>query len=548
MKKNSLIIFVLLVMAFVMPTSSDLLAQTKSKNAKTSKAKMKSKKKSTSTTAGARAPIAKISSSGDDLSRALGLAKNGDYESASNLLFQLSLSPRYVNERMQIRYLLGLMLYEMKLYQTSAFQFISVIKDGSNKYVSKSLEKLSLAADKLGDDTLLNYAISRTKAESFPAVHKDMLFYRIGEFQMRNEQFKDAIRSFEQVPDSSPLYSNALYMKGLSYAELGQASEAVNIFELLTESRSNAAPNDPARVSGIIGKARALYQKKDWEGAIETYRQVPRDSEAWHDTLFEGSWAMLRSGKFRSAISNFQSLHSPYYEDAYIPESLLLRSIVYLYICQYDEMDKVLDLFTKLYRPVYKQVNEYLNKVKDPVKYFTDVVYTLQMAEKEGFNPQKVKLPVPYLVTRKATKEGDFQRSFKYIKKLIAEKKTISRLSSGWRTSGIGKYASQTIDRRLQKARAKAGRQVRVHMISVKGELVDLFEQEGFIRYEKINGKKELIKKRMAGKEETKAPVVNDDQDRDYYIKNGYQYWTFRGEYWLDELGNYHYVGTQSCN
>ena len=41
---------------------------------------------------------------------------------------------------------------------------------------------------------------------------------------------------------------------------------------------------------------------------------------------------------------------------------------------------------------------------------------------------------------------------------------------------------------------------------------------------------------------------VDEDNQRDFYIQNGYEYWPFRGEYWLDELGNYHYVGTQSCN
>lgn len=83
-------------------------------------------------------------------------------------------------------------------------------------------------------------------------------------------------------------------------------------------------------------------------------------------------------------------------------------------------------------------------------------------------------------------------------------------------------------------------------MIVVKAELVDLFEQEGFIRYEMINGKKEQLKKKVAGKDLPKGQI-DEDNSRDYYIQNGYQYWPFRGEYWLNELGNYHYVGTQSC-
>lgn len=490
--------------------------------------------------------VSPAASSGRELREALSLAKKGQYADASTQFFQLSLSPKYAGQRMQIRYLLGLMLYQMKMYQLSAFQFISVIRDGNSKYVTPALEKLSLAANELGDDTLLNYAISRVRTESFPAVHRDMLYYRIGEFQLRNGQHAEAVRSFEQVPKSSSLYEKALYMKGLALAQANNPKKAAVTFDALIDHKRLSSVTDTARVAAIIGKARALYQNKSWDESIQTYREVPRDSEFWHDTIFESSWAMLRSGRFRSALSNFQSLHSPYYEESYLPESLLLRSIVYLYICQYDEMDKVLNLFNKIYRPVYKSVDQYLREVKNSTQYFADVVLSMQAASKGGGSSVKKKSHIPYLVTQKVSKEGDFQRSFEYIKKLIEERKRAKAQSGKWKASGIGKYSLQTIDRRIEKAKAKAGRQVRAHMLSMKSELVDLFEQEGFIRYEMINGKKEQLKKKVAGKTLPKAQI-DESNDRDYYIQNGYEYWPFRGEYWLDELGNYHYLGTQGC-
>ncbi|OFZ12365.1 MAG: hypothetical protein A2Z20_00860 [Bdellovibrionales bacterium RBG_16_40_8] len=488
----------------------------------------------------------KAQNNGAELKTAMTLAKNGQYQQASVSFFQLSLSPKYIENRMQVRYLLGLMLYQMKMYQLAAFQFISVIREGNNKYIPKALEKLSLAANELGDDTLLNYAISRVKTESFPAVHRDILFYRIGEFQDRNGQYPEAILSFDQVPETSPLHDKAMYMKAMAYAQAGDADKSATTFDLLFDRKSSAPVTDTSRVAAQIGRARALYQKKDWQGAIQAYRDVPSDSVLWHDTVFESSWAMLRSGRFRSAISNFQSLHSPYYEESYLPESLLLRSIVYLYICKYDEMDKVLNLFNKIYKPVYRQMTSYLQAQKNPVKYFNDVVLTMLAAKKTDLSIAKSNFAIPYLITQKVSKEGDFQRSFHYIKKLIDERKSVRAMPALWRSSGIGKYALQTLDRRLLRARAKGGRQIRSHMINLRTELIDIFEQEGFIRYEMINGKKEQLKKRVAGKN---LPDMQIDQDnsRDYYIQNGFEYWGFRGEYWLDEIGNYHYLGTQSC-
>ena len=62
----------------------------------------------------------------------------------------MSRSPKYDRQSGQIKYILGLMLYEMKLYQSAAFVFYDVIRQQSrsnpgSRYLRQSLEKLALA-------------------------------------------------------------------------------------------------------------------------------------------------------------------------------------------------------------------------------------------------------------------------------------------------------------------------------------------------------------------------------------------------------------------
>lgn len=483
-----------------------------------------------------------------EMVQALQLAKSGQYQQASELLFRLAYSPSYRDKRLQLKYILGLMLYQMKLNQAAAFQFIGVVKKGRSKYLNQALEKLSLAADALGDDTLLNYAISKVKVSRFPRTHRDMLYYRIGEYQMRHERFDDAARSFEKVDRSSKFFPNAKYNQGLAFAEGKRLNLALGAFEDLQNVRESEGITDSARVAALMGKARTLYQKQDWDAAIAAYREVPRDTESWHETIFESSWAMLRSGRFRSALSNFHSLHSAYYENTYLPESLLLRSIVYLYICKYDEMEKVLNLFTSLYKPVYKDIVQMLNSGSDPVVYFNEVIRGMRDYKLQGDEINTSKYRIPFLATSKIAKEGDFRHSFRYIKNLLTELRIIRSQPPKWQASAIGKYSTKVVKTRLLKARQRAGRQIKAHLEDIRAELFDLFEQEGFIRYELINGRKESLKKEMAGKDLTEQKQqIDEDNNRDYYVQNSYEYWPFRGEYWLDELGNYHYVGTQSC-
>jgi hypothetical protein len=209
-------------------------------------------------------------------------------------------------------------------------------------------------------------------------------------------------------------------------------------------------------------------------------------------------------------------------------------------------MDKVLNLFNKIYRPVFVRIDKMLDRRPKASDYFEDVIKALIQYKKYGNDIDTSKFQIPFLVTRRLLQEGDFQNSYNYIKKLLRERKRLQSMPAGWRSSSIGKYATRVLKTRLIKARDRAGRQIRAHLETVKDELFDLFEQEGFIRYEMINGKKELLKKKISQKD-LPQDQVDEKSDRDYYIQNGYEYWPFRGEYWLDELGNYHYVGTQAC-
>jgi tetratricopeptide (TPR) repeat protein len=475
------------------------------------------------------------------VNQALALARSGQYEQASNALFQLARRAELQAERPQLKYVLGLMLMEMKLNQVAAFQFVDVIRMGNNKYVKLAIQKLSVVADNLGDDTLLNYAVSKVDLNDFPSQNKDMLYFRIGEIKMKARDFKNAFELFSKVSSNSRYYNQALFQKGLAQLEMNEVDTALQTFQTLLGNRDNAPVTDTNRVSAQIAIARALYQKQDWDGAIEAYAQVPRDHFLWHDALFESSWAMMRAARFRSVLSNFHSLHSAYYEDFYIPESLLLRAIVYLYICKYDEMEKVLSLFESTYGPIRARIGDFIRANNDGMEYFVEI----EKGQKVKRGEKTATLRLPYNVVKNISEQGNVKRSLYYVKRLADEKGRIDA-NPGYRATPVGQYALKVINNRQRNAKLSVGDMVKAHLLNMRVELRDLYEQAGFIRYEMINGKKESLKTKLAGKD---LPVEQIDEkiDRTFYVQNGYEYYPFQGEYWLDEIGNYHYLGKQSC-
>ena len=486
------------------------------------------------------------------ISRAQKLIAAGQYNEASILLFNMAKSTQYQNERAQIEYILGRVLFELKLYQTSAFIFYDVVhiegKNTKSRYLRQSLEKLSLAGDALDSDLLLKFAVSQVNENDFPEAERDILYYRTGELRLQEKKFKEAAVLFAKVRPNSSLFTKARYNLGLSLTEAGDLDAALSAFDDLTQMNNAKQITDKNRVNGLLAKARVLYQKKDWAGATEAYREIPRDTEQWHESLFELSWTQLRMAKFRNALSNFHSLHSPYYDDFYQPESLLLRAIVYLYICRYDEMEKTLDLFEKVYKPVQLGIRASLETDRDPMLYYKEInriaenFDAIKARQKGSRNGMKL----PFLVGRQILKEGDVRKAQNYLHKLYDEHKRVIGMNSKWQTSPIGRYSRKIVDKRIEATRAFIGKLVRRHMILMQVDLRDLFEQVGFLRFESTSGRKEVVKKEIQGKGVVRNRV-DDESSRNYFIQNGYEYWPFKGEYWLDEIGNYHYLGVQAC-
>ncbi len=480
--------------------------------------------------------------------------RRNDFYEASKIFFGLLDKERNAARLLQIRFILGRTLQELKLHQVAAFPYYEIIRsegktNPKNKYVRQALERLTVAGDALESDILLSYAVKQINEEDFPASNRDMLYFRRGEIRYRDGNFIEAAREYNRVRSNSSFYNRARYDLGLALVEANQLEKADSVFAQLAETSSDAGVTNKSRVNVMMGKARVLYQRKMFADSIDAYREIPRDTEQWHDALFESTWALLQDGRFRSALSNFHSLHSPFYDDFYQPESLLLRSIVYHYICRYDEMETTLNLFERVYGPVQNDLKNVLlsTSPSSAVSLYREVRKIDEtFDEVRKTNKRQRQLAIPFLVARNVLREGDVRRSMSYIKNLEAERARIMKAPPTWRESRVGRYGRRVVERRLEATQVAAGRLIRRHLERIQADLAGHFEQNSLVRLDMLSGKKEAVKKEIAGKGLLRDQV-DEEQDRNFFIQNGYDFWPFKGEYWLDEIGNYHYLGVKAC-
>jgi tetratricopeptide (TPR) repeat protein len=155
------------------------------------------------------------------------------------------------------------MLVEMKFPQVAAYQFVDVIRSENQRYLKRAIEELSLVADTLGDDTLLNYAVSKVDVNDFPEKNKDMIYFRIGEIKLKNKNFEDAVNAFNKVTFGSSYNNQALFNKGLAYLEMNKVDPAIAVFQQIVEHRAKSPVTDTNKVAAQIALARSYYQKQE---------------------------------------------------------------------------------------------------------------------------------------------------------------------------------------------------------------------------------------------------------------------------------------------
>ena len=476
------------------------------------------------------------------LRKVVSIIEKGDYVLGSREFYRLSRSSAFKGKSIQIRYTLGIAFLEMKLYHLASLQFVYVIKRAKGSYKEKAIEKLSFILDYFEDDQLFCPLSSGIKNREYPSSVRDRLNFYFGKCAFSKKEFLKALYHFTKVSAQSSSYNKALYYKALVYAEQNKVKQSVNAFRDLASIRKGIT--DTNRVAALMGLARVLYQGKKFEDSIKVYRSIPKDTVYFHDSLMENSWNYLRSGKFRSALSNFQTLHSAFYKNHYQPESLVLRSYVYLYICKYYEMEKVLNFFNAVYLPILKGVNKSL-KWGSSYNSYVKAVLDARRNKAQGLDFSDGSV-LPKVVMDRVFKNAVFRSLINYLDKLEEEKALLETFPAEWRKDRVGRNAKYILNRRIASTRKTAGREIRKILLYVHEELKRLSTSEQYLRYDMLKGKREFLKKKIAKKHLDKLQI-DEKISRNYYIQNGYEYWPFDGEAWLDELGNYHYLGRQNC-
>lgn len=462
----------------------------------------------------------------------------------------------------QLHYELGRALYEAGYYQSALNHFDAVVQQGpSSKEFDLSLPYLVLIGRELPGEPNRYSRIYDNYLNKFPTEVPDGLISELGYLlamaAYRESKLDDVVFFVGHVADSSVYYGKSRYLEGVTYVRQNKGQPALDSFKevlrwLDSKAQNGTLSNDEIRLRDftVAALARVFYQvgstlwkmgerekaANSWTTSLKYYNAFSRNSNMWLDSLFEASWAYYRVDNFGKALGLLLTLNSPFFNDKYYPEAMLLQATIYYTNCHYDRVVDILSDYKATYEPLKKQVDTLVSRLFQPEEVY-DFLHMVEQADKESYDPTLQQ------VLEAAVQDRDLRRGMAYIKMLDDEKARIQKSTIA--NSTLGQAMVQDIEATRMLSVVEAGKKGKQRLERLQEELRDLSNRALDIEIEtteKYAARAELV-------EQDPNALVEFEREIDKVMDadDEHLFWTFDGEYWKDELGYYWYYISSRC-
>ncbi|MBW2546676.1 MAG: hypothetical protein JRE82_05465 [Deltaproteobacteria bacterium] len=484
-----------------------------------------------------RAPT-KLGKPSKRLAAALSAFESKKYEEASMGFDRVSAgkSKDGRGNRQRAQFLLGQSLYQMGYYQSALTVFDDIGAQGpAHRNFGDTLEWLGLLASKLPESSGIiekvgRYGIGALEEfkEKDPELYNQLL-YLMGRHLYSQASFRQAIDVFQEVGPKSKQYSYAKFFEGISFIRMRKARPAIASFRAILEAidAGDVEGVDEGRMRNLawISLARVYYTAANQgkggkiDGtllgqSVESWTRVEQASEYWLDSLFESSWAFFLADEYSRALGNVHTLYSPYFENSFYPEALVLKAVTFFVNCQVDNAEATVAQYHDRYDPVKQELDAVLRKHEDNADFF-EFLKKIRAGQAELS-------PRVRPIVASALSDRTVLQHLEYVAILDSEEARLGKSDEKFQGSPVGGQILEDVSLARAFAVDQAGDLARGRYKRLIRELRDLSNQVDTVELEIATF-------------------------RDVNVDEEHQLWPFNGEWWRDELGFYRQQVTNLC-
>ncbi len=453
---------------------------------------------------------------------------------------------QFPDKESKILYYMGRALFDLKMYHASQYYFIEVLKKGpSNPYFKYALPKLVTIAKFTGDETDLVRIVTKVSPEEFPRSARNQFYYLLGTRLYDEGKLSDARKYFGQVSDKSELFTKSKYFEGIIYTKQEKLKSAVRSYTDVVKTKGEAQTQqeleelDRLRDLSIMNIARIYFSIDRFEDANTWYGNVPRTSKYWPEALFESAYSNFVLSDLNLTLGQLLTVESPFYnEDEFIPEAQILKSLTFFNLCEFKDVNRILNDFDAKYKPVHEEMRDILKQYSsDEGKKLADQAYDRFF----GAKPDKTTLPKSLFT--KFLRNQELSGIVTHLEVMDREEALVDAQKTQWKDS-IGEHLHKVIAEDRERLKKRAGLLLLREMAQEANYLGDLLTQSQIIKFEVVDATRADYQYKLSSQD---LQDTSKEYQLDFATSSDRIYWPFNGEFWQDELGYYRYTEQGSC-
>ncbi|MEM6274783.1 MAG: hypothetical protein AAF735_06040 [Myxococcota bacterium] len=366
--------------------------------------------------------------------------------------------------------------------------------------------------------------ISRERPFSEALVYEDLLYdsefgflpkrlfdwvnYVQGLYNYRNGFIDWAVRSFEQIPDTSVYYPRAQYVRAVYALKRGRDGEALAFFETIVESETASAR---AKNRAYLSMARLLFDNREFDQALKLYDQVEQIDLSFEqaELLLEKAWTAYNLKQYRKAMGLLHALKAPSYTRYFLPDAYVLRGLILKRLCHYI--------------PAKRVVREF--------RFDHGRALTL-LRRRQPLNRIKT-------IVEGGTQTGEISRRTAFLRTLEDERRRIERYDSSWEDVELDQHLRRLYDLEIREQARLWNLDFDTSADDTALELLEVEEQMNLLDYEIGLDIFKRLKLEEAKQTKEEPLIVPYDSDSVYY--------EFDTEFWNDELHSYEFFINNRC-
>lgn len=399
-----------------------------------------------------------------------------------------------------------------------------ILRDVSREFPIQNLLESVAAAVRLGDKV--------------PAAFGTDWNFIIGNVYAATGQADKAQAAYANLKITDRFFYSGKYQQAMLHLTAKKPNEAIAALKsivmpatrertLLSGSELDLITNDANLALGRI-----YYELRQFPMSIKHYRLVSRTGEYFYESLFEQSWSLFMAGFPNHALGMIYSVRSPFYKEHFNPEATMLASIIYYWMCRYDDSRNELADFIQNHEAPIKALSDLLDR-----KTLTDdAAYTLFENTVTGVSSEGLGLPRTLLAN--ATERDSMMHVRDQYASVLSELQRLDAKGVFGNRNNVSTVRSY-LEQWAATLRKDIGKRLIVELTAMREDFDRLHEQAEFLYVELLMSQKD----QLLGKELHGNSKIDKLSKRENIASWGDKTQSWAGddkmEYWQDEVG-YH--------